>query len=341
MPDFEVPRITYIGTQVATLLFGISLVQSWIFFKECERDPLHLKITAFVILVIGLLHIMSVSALCYGFLFSTQDTHTLLLIRWASRLSSLLTSPVVSIIQWAYGFRIYRLTRNMALLAAILFLGLATLALNAAAVGVDFGRQMGSSKMGKSLASAACVIAMVCDAIIASTMLYSLRIQKTGVKSTQRVLNTLSYYALASGTLTFFMSCCLLGTYLALPDPAYPSAAIAFALPHLYAISFLALLNSRRYLRERYTPAASTTSDLQAAPTMPKFMALHGSILHLDSEVTMQEECHSFATVASSDTTVPEFTALRDLRGIHSVEEKAVEEWPVHPSRQASPIISL
>ncbi|EJD37090.1 hypothetical protein AURDEDRAFT_116935 [Auricularia subglabra TFB-10046 SS5] len=50
MLDVEGARITYVGTQVAILLFGISLVQSWVFFQECSRDPVHLRLTALIIL---------------------------------------------------------------------------------------------------------------------------------------------------------------------------------------------------------------------------------------------------------------------------------------------------
>lgn len=126
---------------------------------------------------------------------------------WSSRAIPFLTGPVIITVQWSYGLRLYRLTKNMVLLASIGLLGLAVLVLNYTSGFADLQRQEpGSSTTAKNANCAALVTAMVCDAIITIGMLRFLWTHKTGLKTTESILSSLMAYTLASGLSTFVMA---------------------------------------------------------------------------------------------------------------------------------------
>lgn len=263
----------YIGQQFAIFLFGVSVVQSWTFAKRCGQDPLHLKAAVLVIMIFGLLEIIMLSCTLYSYLIPlVGDPSVQERAPWTSRAMPFFTGPVILIVQWSYGLRLYRLTKNIALLAAIAILGLAVLVLNYTCDIADLRRQETNSSMIAKIAScAALVTAMVVDAIITIGMLRFLWTHKTGLKTTENILSSLMVYTLASGLSTFVLACATVVTFLALPDFLDVSYALTWTLSHSYTISFLALLNARRSLRQQcvYTSVAVAGGPAQTA--LPPF----------------------------------------------------------------------
>ncbi|KZV82159.1 hypothetical protein EXIGLDRAFT_730124 [Exidia glandulosa HHB12029] len=270
----------YIGQQFATLLLGVSILQTWMFWTNSERDPAHLKALVIFLLVLGLGFNALVSAGLYHFLVSSiGNPEAMMEVPWTLKAEPFLSAANVFIVQWFYAFRLFRLTRNYALLIVVMLLGASQLATGYAAAVFQLGLTgtIVSGTAQKNLACASLAVDLVVDAIITAAMVHFLRTHRTGIKSTESLMNTLTNYTLASGFSTFVCSCVILGTYVALPDTQIYSG-ISFLLPHLYTNSLLALLNARRSLRHRSTVGRTSESlepsrhtDRTPHATMPFF----------------------------------------------------------------------
>lgn len=258
----------YIGQQLATLLFGATVVQAWIFAKHCGDDRMYLKALVAVIMLLGtVVGVLMPAALYYSLMTAVGDTFALTSAHWTNRVLPFIMGPIISIVQWFYGFRLYRLTKSIPLFAIILLLGLSPLTLGFAGAANDLRRTIGgNSSLSQAISCASLVIMMVCDAIITIAMVYYLQNHRSGIKSTETMLSTLTNYTLASGLITAVAACLDFITYVAVPQRGV-YVAISYLLPHLYTNSFLALLNARRSLRRGRSSHISLIMDPERAET--------------------------------------------------------------------------
>ncbi|KJA16956.1 hypothetical protein HYPSUDRAFT_71025 [Hypholoma sublateritium FD-334 SS-4] len=93
---------------------------------------------------------------------------------------------------------------------------------------------------------------LLTDLAIALALCVFLRKMRTGYRKADTLVNTLSIYAINTGALTGAVSLLTLLLYNCLPD-TFASMASYFILGKLYAISFLATLNTRKVLRGKGT----------------------------------------------------------------------------------------
>ncbi|EJD48104.1 hypothetical protein AURDEDRAFT_163072 [Auricularia subglabra TFB-10046 SS5] len=230
----------YIGQQLATLLFGATIVQAWIFAKHCGNDPMYLKALVAVIMLLGtVVGVLMPTALYYTLMSAVGDSFALTSAHWTNRVLPFIMGPIMSIVQWFYGFRLYRLTKSIPLLSIILLLGLSPLTLGFAGA-VTERTTGGNSSLSQAISCASLVIMVVCDAIITIAMVHYLQNHRSGIKSTETMLSSLTNYTLASGLITCVAACLDFITYLAVPQRGV-YVAISYLLPHLYTNSLLAL----------------------------------------------------------------------------------------------------
>lgn len=90
--------------------------------------------------------------------------------------------------------------------------------------------------------------------------------------STDHVIRILILFTVNTNLMTTCLSISELATFLALPQ-ATVYGGIGFLLTKTYLNSFLALLNSREYLREKLDPTTSTSTTLRREPN-PTFAVL-------------------------------------------------------------------
>lgn len=263
----------YIGQQVALLLVGASVVQSWVFLKNCGQDPVLLKAVVMILMVLQLVQGGLVAAGLYHFLVSSiGNPEALMSIPRTLYAEPFIAASIIALVQWFYAFRIFRLTKSIPLVCIVVLLASAQLAMGSAAAAADLSQTetIVSSATAKNIACACLVADMVNDAIIAVTIVHFLRTHRTSVKSTESIMSSLTNYTLASGFTTFVGSCLVLSTFLAYPTSQIYSG-ISFVLPHLYTNSLLALLNARRSLRERSVGITSPDAE-QNGVSRPFFM---------------------------------------------------------------------
>ncbi|EJD44061.1 hypothetical protein AURDEDRAFT_166781 [Auricularia subglabra TFB-10046 SS5] len=265
----------YVGQQLAVMLLGASIVQSWVYLKNYHQDPLYLKVVVLALMILGIVITVLISAGLYELLVLDIGRPTdPSAVPWTLRVGLFVLSPIIiATVHCFYAFRLYRLRKNLILLFLVMGLGLSPLPLGFIVAAVELGRASSliSSKQSEHMTISALVLMMACDAIITTAMVQFLYKHRSGIKSTENMMSTLTNYIIASGFTTFVATCLVLLMYVALPQEQIYSA-MSFLLSHLYVNSLLALLNARRSLRRRTSLTTSVAAgDREQNAAMPPF----------------------------------------------------------------------
>ncbi|PPQ85170.1 hypothetical protein CVT25_004177 [Psilocybe cyanescens] len=104
-------------------------------------------------------------------------------------------------------------------------------------------------------------VGVVTDIITAGALCLYLNRLRTGLKSSDSLVNNLCSYAINTGVLTSTVSVATLILYNAMATGNLYFVATYFILSKLYAISFMATLNTRRTVRGRGTDKQGDTSN--------------------------------------------------------------------------------
>ncbi|PPQ64158.1 hypothetical protein CVT24_008793 [Panaeolus cyanescens] len=99
------------------------------------------------------------------------------------------------------------------------------------------------------------------DFVIAVALCYYLNRLRTGLKTSDNLVNSLCRYAINTGVLTSGVSLTVLILYNVMPTSNLYFIATYFTLSKLYAISFMATLNTRRSVRGRGTDEQGEVSN--------------------------------------------------------------------------------
>ncbi|KAH9480339.1 hypothetical protein JR316_0006937 [Psilocybe cubensis] len=112
----------------------------------------------------------------------------------------------------------------------------------------------------RTVASLALGAGLLTDFVIAAALCFCLQKMRTGIRKADTLVNTLSLYAVNTGALTGAISLVTLVLYNISPDTFWFMASY-FTLGNLYAICFMAALNTRKVLRGKGTDQEGNTSN--------------------------------------------------------------------------------
>jgi len=162
---------------------------------------------------------------------------------------------VGAIVKTYFGLRVWRFSgRNIYITGLILFLTFAQLGL---AISYSIRAFMLPSIFAahklQLLGSISLGTGVLTDVVTASTLCYFLNRLRTGHKTSDSLVNMLCNNAINTGFLTSTVSVATLILYNVMPDNNLYFMATYFILSKLYAISFMATLNTRRQVHGRGT----------------------------------------------------------------------------------------
>ncbi|KAK7000604.1 hypothetical protein R3P38DRAFT_2797247 [Favolaschia claudopus] len=223
----RLPRTTLIPLDdtIGALVIGAILSSSY-----CSRDSLLLKSFVAVLLSLDTLHGALVAyALYVTVVTNFGDYASLTKLPWSGVIETIIGALVAGMVQFFYAWRIYALSKKSFILPFIIAI--------CAVLGFVFGTlyaQKGLSvpyvKVEGLLlvySSTALAFSITSDIIITVAMLYYLSRSKTGMKATNRAINTLVAYAISSGLVT---------TMFAIADLIAVSLVKSFCLLFIYHI---------------------------------------------------------------------------------------------------------
>ncbi|KAF8511262.1 hypothetical protein BU17DRAFT_69701 [Hysterangium stoloniferum] len=215
----------FVGMEVSNVAFGFAMLQIWIFCQNWQSEPLILKFVVVLVLVLSFLLVFLTSHGMYYYLVtSIGDLAALSDIVWYE-LSGLLRRSDNNVAYRSFKAEPWiSVDRRLTLLNDLWKLSIIT-----GGNGYD------------------------CPSFLfGANFLHCLWIAN---RRTKELMNRLTLYTFASGFLTVVGSAVVLSLLITKPTTQTYSGA-SFVLPHLYANCLLALLNSRRSLRENYVNEA-------------------------------------------------------------------------------------
>ncbi|KAI1784889.1 hypothetical protein LXA43DRAFT_173992 [Ganoderma leucocontextum] len=287
-----------LGTFFALIMYGVLLHQTYNYFRAHSADSPWTKSYVVLILLLDTTHSVVIMALCYLKLVTHYFSILYLAIMdWPLSLLTVLTAANVVACQSFFAYRVYRIGRKSRMVVWFCMVcQCAGFALCVAVTVKAFETPMWTAfSKYASWISIALGIAVFVDTILAGALVFVLHRSRTGVKSTNSLLDTLIAYAVTTGLLTDLFN--LLGFVFALvTSQNLYYAAMNMLVTKVYTNSVMAALNFRKPrepVGTQYT-GTGTGSDLRAA------------------HISLSEMSHSRDTApgskVSSNTTIPTFS---------------------------------
>ncbi|KAM5536908.1 hypothetical protein V8D89_009455 [Ganoderma adspersum] len=256
LPPSSVSRIKealaclVIGAIVATAVYGITVLQTYIYFGNSGRDSIRLKAFVALLFILDTVSLVLTVEIMYGYVVTDFGNPLLLLkadraIVWENGL----TVIIATLMQCYFAHRIWDLSKgSIVLTGSVIVLSLCSCG-PGIAISVDLYMHSDSlfvsSLETRILSGFANGFSVICDLLIAMSLSYYLRSKRTGFKRTDSIINRLIIYAVNRGALT---AMCQAGHMIAIV--ALPGRFIFFPFAvldgRMYCNTLLATLNAQR-----------------------------------------------------------------------------------------------
>ncbi|KAF8233944.1 hypothetical protein L208DRAFT_867205 [Tricholoma matsutake] len=243
----------FLGNLAAAVLYGITCVQTYIYFKNNYKDTLAFK---FLILFLWLLdssHMALISHGSYHYLvMNFGNISAALSPTWTMLIQIYVTVIIDVIIRAIFGRRVWLMSRRNIPLACCIA-GTSGLTLVAGFTFASKAFILGTFKKFPQISYllyAALGGGVAADILIAASLCIALSRRRTGIKKTESVINVMMMYTINTSLLTTICSAACFITYAMWPN-ALTFLGIYYSLGKLYFNSLLATLNSRDALLEK------------------------------------------------------------------------------------------
>ncbi|KJA16957.1 hypothetical protein HYPSUDRAFT_46878 [Hypholoma sublateritium FD-334 SS-4] len=256
----------FIGFAIACTVFGMLISQAISYFRNYPGDKSIFKILVVVILILETVDQCFIGHLVYFYGISNylnpivfEQAKT----TWSLILQLTVGAVVGAIVKVYFGFRVWRFSdRNIWVTGLIMILALGQLGL-AFAFTVEAFRlpSIFAVHQIQALGTVSLGVGVITDIITAGALCFFLNRLRTGLQSSDNLVNALCNYAINTGVLTSTVSVAVLVLYNAGPANNLYFIATYFTLSKLYAISFMATLNSRRNISGRGTDRQGNTTN--------------------------------------------------------------------------------
>ncbi|KAM5534984.1 hypothetical protein V8D89_011357 [Ganoderma adspersum] len=258
----------FAGFAVSCLCLGIQSMQTYSYLKRYPLDKTFYKLLVFGLLLIEYADQALIAHAVYTYLVSNWGFLPILNKPplWSLILQITLGVATGTIVKLSFASRVWRFSkRNIFVTAFIVLLTLGEVGV-ATLYTIQGFRLKSLQDLGtmRTVGMLSLGIGVATDVVIAFSLCFFLRNLRTGHRQDDSMVNSLILYALSTGAVTAAISLTTLILYNFMPDN-FIFMACYFVLSKMYAISFLAALNTRRVSRGRGT-------DAQETATVPTFL---------------------------------------------------------------------
>ncbi|KAK0497560.1 hypothetical protein EDD18DRAFT_1162837 [Armillaria luteobubalina] len=243
----------FIGATIASVCFGITLLQTVVYYKLNSSDPWIFRYSVALLLIFDTLHVALSTHALYFYLIQSFGNYLALLSKviWSFPLQLLINVFINSGVQALYAVRIWKLGRKFHMILPR-FIVIPVAATFGTGLYVIYDAYTLSSFLDVSNIRP-CIYTVfstmtVADFIIAGVMCFYLHKGRsmTTFSSTTKTIVKLMRIVVISGLLTSTCSLLTLISYIVWPDTLIFLTIGTFILPKLYINSLLAMLNSRK-----------------------------------------------------------------------------------------------
>ncbi|TDL20344.1 hypothetical protein BD410DRAFT_380052 [Rickenella mellea] len=245
--------VILIGTIISSMLYGITNVQTFIYFQRPSKDPKYLRGLIAFLWILDTVHMAFIACTDYYYMVDNYlNPLALISPTWSFKSEIILTHTSDFIVRSIFAWRIWILSgRNWKLLLSVM-----TLAMIDLVGGLGFGIKSYFYETFADFHKIAWVIYatlginVVADLWTATSLCYLLNRSRSGIKRTDSMISKLMVYCINTGLLTSVFSIGCFVSYATMPTN-FVFVAFYAQLPKLYLNALLATLNARGALRER------------------------------------------------------------------------------------------
>ncbi|KAJ3717053.1 hypothetical protein EV361DRAFT_580370 [Lentinula raphanica] len=255
----------FVGFTVACCIYGILLCQIYTYLTHYPMDRPVYKFIVILILTLETVDQALIAQIYYHYGI-TNFSNSLALIEgtqtWSFILQQTLGSIVGAMVKFAFALRVWRFSqRNFWItgLIMILVIGNLTLALIFTVKSFMLPDVFSVVRL-RVLGTVSLGVGVLADITTALSLCYFLNKLRTGYRQSDSLVSTLIKYAINTGALTSVVSVTTVILYNIMPSNLI-FIGVFFILSKLYAISFMATLNTRRVIRGRGTDKQNTTTN--------------------------------------------------------------------------------
>jgi len=270
----------FLGHFLSTILFGITSLQTWTYFKEHSKDPNPLRFLVFLLWILDCLHVALLTVGVYDYLVSNfGDLFAILKPCWSLSAIPVVTTTSTLIMRGIFAYRLWKLSGGVLLIPIFIVIGsLYTLgdatyfAIKLLHVETWFSLQPYSWNLYSGFG-----LEILVDGTITISQCILLRRLRTNIesRSINSVVQTLTIYSVNTCLVTSLSSIGCLVTFAALPN-TFAFIAFYCILSKLYFNALLANLNARGFLQKSLnSPVHGPTGTATEFGTITTLEAAH------------------------------------------------------------------
>ncbi|OCH90213.1 hypothetical protein OBBRIDRAFT_619694 [Obba rivulosa] len=241
----------FLGNLAAAIFYGITNVQTYLYYKRNEADSTSLKSIVFFLWILDGLHFALITHAIYTYAVTNFANPLAVMIpTWSIMAHVAVTGVSDVLVRSLFCQRVWKLSgRNWLLTGAIAISSLITFGGSIAFSirGLEIDNFFAFSEISWILYTSF-GLGVVADLLIAISLVVFLQRRRTGFSRTDSIVRILMLYSINTGALTTLCAFLCLVMYATMPDN-FVFIAFYFVLPKLFLNSFLATLNARRSLR--------------------------------------------------------------------------------------------
>ncbi|TDL20314.1 hypothetical protein BD410DRAFT_377452 [Rickenella mellea] len=257
--------VILVGTIISSMLYGITNVQTFIYFQRSSKDPKYMRGLVAFLWILDSLHMAFIGHTVYYYMVDNfLNPFSLISPTWSFKSNIILTHISDAFIRSIFAWRIWILSGgNWKLLSSVI-----TLAMIDLVGGLGFGIKTYFYTTFADFHRLAWVIYAtlgingLADLWTAASLCYCLNKSRSGIKRTDSMISTLMLYCINTGLLTSVFSIGCLVSYATMPTN-FVFIAFYAQLPKLYLNALLATLNARDAMRERINHTQAIVSQSQ------------------------------------------------------------------------------
>ncbi|THV05231.1 hypothetical protein K435DRAFT_117739 [Dendrothele bispora CBS 962.96] len=279
----------FIGLVVSAILYGVTVLQTFLYFRNYPRDRLAIKIMVLALWLLDTCHLVLCTIAIYWYLvtnFSHKDA--LMQLTWSMELQTDCNGLIGLIVECFFAHRVLILSKNKYLTAVIVLLACIHFGLGIlfTVKSFEFASMMMFQQLiwvtGAGIGSAAAA-----DILIAGSLVYYLSKTRTGFQRTDSLITLLIIYSVTTGVLTSILDLIIIATFSTMPNN-YIWLAFFWVAGKCYVNSLLAALNGRVSLREKAAPIQG--SFLQFSPLGNDISRRSGNLFPTPFAVSIQRD---------------------------------------------------
>jgi len=261
-----------IGLVVGSILFGVSTLQTHLYYQKFPNDSFWIKRLVLLIWFVDAMHVVLCTHTIYHYLVSNfNNPPALSTTIWSLALQTDCNGLVGMLVELFFARRVYKLSGNVILTMIICILSLIHFSLGVYFTAMSMILQDFSSF--PSLTWVTCFglgSAAVADLLIAGSMVFFLKRARTGIPRTDSIITTLIVYAINTGLATSIVAVICVICFALMPVN-FVWLSFFWILGKLYANSLLANLNAREALRgprSRQDTVILPLSQMRSGPSL-------------------------------------------------------------------------